>query len=539
MSTTFHTTTDTKEIIELFTLCGTEWGGLLSAEEFGKLQTQMFVQLEKQGKKPRGFYLKDIKTKEIVASVVVEHFKGFYKDIDRAIGGVNATPDPLLIGVEHVTFLRLAYVFTHKDHRGQGLAESLIKKAIEYTEEEIIKEKIETSNSNKKDNFKDMVTSHGSIDYSLAKYYLSKKYFWFLYSAVGTFYERFGFKPYPLDFYKVPIQSQKDLVEQLLHPKDQNGGKKLRLLDGKNVQDKGLIDFILQSKELEIVTELNKNISHSELSGRKSSSSLTSITDILHLTKLNTGGGGPSTAPQGLSSITENLAKLNTIDGRRRSSVIHQAVPKVAIKPDSGFFQLIAEGSVYSANNATTKQSQDVVKYSNIQGAILTNELQNKTHFIIWNEVQHDRHLIIMGMGELKSDFMGTVFDTGIGAGSGMSKRRGSSFTGLNDLGGYNFQDLDILLSTAGYIGSKRKGNNESTIFVSVNDLPTNIPTTVLHDYFLNYLNNQHGEVIKERVEFYQDAEEKLGILPMLKRFGNNSHEFELDWISNCMWSWG
>ena len=40
------------------------------------------------------------------------------------------------------------------------------------------------------------------VDKQLANYYLSKEYIWYLYSGVNTYYERFGFKSYPLDFMK-------------------------------------------------------------------------------------------------------------------------------------------------------------------------------------------------------------------------------------------------------------------------------------------------------------------------------------------------
>ena len=101
------------------------------------------------------------------------------------------------------------------------------------------------------------------VDQTLVQHYLGKKYVWFLYSAIGKTYEKFGFKEYPLEGYKIDqnlsLGKTYLFVEKLLAseaPKE--AGKKLRLLDGDRTQDRDLIDQILQGKQLEILTDLNK-----------------------------------------------------------------------------------------------------------------------------------------------------------------------------------------------------------------------------------------------------------------------------------------
>lgn len=365
--TTFHTTTDEKEFREIFSLCGTEWAGTATSQQFGDLYTKALLKHAAKGVNPRGFMLRDQKTKELLTCVIVERYKGYFKSVDKSsVLSSNAPPDPSSIGVNSVTFLHVGYVFTEKDQRGKGLAESLIKKAIEYTEKEIIEDEIAKSNPKKKDNFKSMVTNDDNgIDYKLANYYLGKKYFWYLYSAVSTFYERFGFKGYPLEAYKIPLQPNGE-AEELLHQILKTGstaGKKLRFLRRSNKQDLALIEFIFQSKELEILTELNKNISHSELFGSSNSqSSLTNMSDILTMGNLQLG--------LSLTSISETTTGGST-GVRRKSSVVHQAIPKVAIKPILDIFDSNAEVSIQYASYSATTDNQEAVQFADIQGQYL------------------------------------------------------------------------------------------------------------------------------------------------------------------------
>ena len=138
-----------------------------------------------------------------------------------------------------------------------------------------------------------MAVTDGEVDRQLANYYLGKEYFWVLYSGAGTFYEKFGFKSYPLDYYDIPTsiidEGQRLLLHGLMFGEDDARvvGKKLRMLHQSNPQDVELVQFILQNKELEIVTELNKMLFHSELAGNhKSSSSLTNMTNVLQMSKI-------------------------------------------------------------------------------------------------------------------------------------------------------------------------------------------------------------------------------------------------------------
>ncbi|ABN67106.2 predicted protein [Scheffersomyces stipitis CBS 6054] len=528
----FHVTNDYDKLLAMYSMCGSEWSGKLTPEEFGEVESKSHLDFLNSGGEIQGFYLEDSSNGNVVATTVVKRMKGFYKAVDKS-NAISSIPDPTLIGVKNISLLLIAYVFTHRDYRKRGLAQSVVSQAICHTESQIIKEKINESND-EKGSFKNMVVTDGEIDEELANYYLSKEYFWYLYSGAGLFYEKFGFKAFPLDFYKVPSSSltvsRVELIEQLVDSSPMNqSGKSLKWLRGSNVQDQELIKFILQSKELEIVTELNKSIFHSELQGnQKSSSSLTSMSSLLHMTKAD--------SENVLHSITEVGSKVSEKSGtRRRSSVHHFSTPKIAVKPDYRILQRNVASETAAASKATNQDT--ALAFTDIQGAILTNELQQKSYYIIWNSLTIGR-LYVLSVGELK-------FEPYSSAGILPGRRRRSSFTGLNELGGYNFQDLDILLSIANYVGQKRELADPTGIYVSINDLPTNIPTELLYDYLNSYLGSASDASRKEqsseeeRTSLVPGGSQSLGVLPMLKIFGKKTPEFDLDWIASGMWSWG
>lgn len=540
----FRISNSPSKLLELYSLCGTEWGGKLSPKQFAEVLTANHQRSIELGENPNGFYFEDEETGNVVATAIVSKIKGFHKDADRSLA-ISSVPDPGLFGVRNITFLFISNVFTHKDYRNKGLAKSLIEKAIEFTEDDIVQGHIDLSDAKKNDSFKSMTVSDGKVDKQLADYYLGKQYFWVLYSGVKTYYERFGFKPFPLEFYKVPTSiladDQEALIKNLINKAETNDpsttGKHLRLLHGSKKQDQDLIQFIFQNKELEILTELNKLIFHSELAGTyKSSSSITNLSSVLQMSKL-----GSNSA---LSAITETDANKSKETPLRRKSSVHQlSVPKIAFKPDYNNFTRLV-----SLEHATAKVvgTDDAIRFTDIQGAIFTNDLQQKSYYIIWSTFKLQT-LTILGMGELKMDMFANLADP-TGMGGAPRSRRGSSFGGINELGGFNFQDLDILLNVACYVSKNRPLPNHDSVYVSVNDTPSNIPAPVLHDYFLNYLPKTFDKVNEPkddsskkstRVEFITDADTHLGILPMIKKFGSTSPEFELDWNSSGLWSWG
>lgn len=535
----FRVTNAPDKLLEVYSLCGTEWGGKLSPRQFGETLTQNHLKDLENGKKTNAFYFEDSETGKIVTCAVVKPMKGFYKDADRS-QAISSVPDPSVFGVRHVTMLLLCYVFCHKDYRGKGLANELIEKAIEYTESKLIEKHIEQSNEKANDSFKNMVVNDGQVDESMASYYLGKQYFWVLYSGVSEYYKRFGFKSYPLDFFKVPTsiinEEQEKLVKMLINKESISDssltGKHLRFLHASKPQDQEIIKFIFQDKELEILTDMNKLIFHSELAGsHKSSSSLTNLSSMLQMSKL-----GSNVA---LTAINEGTGDPSTI--RRKSSIQEISVPKISFKPDySSFYNMV------SLEQASAKVVGDELglEYTDIQGAILTNDLQQKSHYILWCSFKQQM-LCILAIGELKLDMFSNVADP---TGRGGRSRRGSSFTGLNDMGGFNFQDLDLLISTACLVAKNRPIPKQESVFVSVNDLPTNIPVPVLYDYFLNYLPKNFEDVhsphddstpVEKSVEILTNADVSLGVLPMLRKFGRNSSEFNLDWTSDGLWSWG
>ncbi|KAI5956330.1 hypothetical protein KGF54_000805 [Candida jiufengensis] len=548
----FNKTEDISKLKELFELCGTQWGGPLTPEEFGTTISKGFEEFIKyKGGKLVGFYLEDTSNNKIVACTIIRHEKALYKPADRS-SMISSTPDPSLFGVKNITALLVSFVFTHEDYRKQGLAESCLSQAIESTESTIIQDSLDKSIDSHVDNFKKMTLDDntGETDRSLANYYLGKEYVWFLYSGVDTYYERFGFKPYPMDFYQIPLpaltEGQESLIKNLIEDsekdqqtspdkKSRSVGKRIKLLNWDNKQDQEVIEFILQTKELEILSELNKLMFHSELqSDHKSSSSLTGLNNILSMSKQH---GGSSNV---LSSIVEqsfNPQGSSVADGpRRKSSALNQTISKFAIKPSYAEFR----------SKAITEQgfakSKEELEFAKIEGAIITNDLQKRSYYILWNSLKGE--FFITGMGEISYESVLPATN---------QPRRGSSFTGLNDLGGYNFQDLDILISLALYNARHRSSKFENVYF-STNDTPNDIPDPVMYDFFINYLpfssyaSDEHHEAKKEekakgeeknKINLINNGSKQVGVLPMVRKFGTNKTEFELNWLSNGMWCWG
>ncbi|KAG7194762.1 uncharacterized protein KQ657_004442 [Scheffersomyces spartinae] len=541
-----------EELIQVFSVSKDEWGKAMTPQGYLHHYTLEFERQREEGKNIKAFYIKDIESGVIVASCIVNPKPGFFKEADRS-QAIASIPDPTSFGVKNVTGLHVEMVFVNKDYRGKGLGEAVVERSIEYVEKSLIDKELEASDVNAVDSFANMVKdSLGKVDSVLANYYLSKKYIWHLYSGVGdTFYSRFGFKKYPIPLYLMPFDSftfMNETLDFLL--KDSNKGqqsfpvvpgKLLQLLEAGNPQHQRIIESIYQSKELEIMMELNKTTFHLQLSGLlNSSSSLTNMNNILSYSK--THGGFGSSAAISEMAVFEDIEERSDTDSqtptlRRKSSVMHSAVSKFAMKPDYLQFCNFAKGDTIIGRLKSELETLDEKKADtkswNIQGAILTNELQRKSYYIIWQCLLGGSVFFILSMGEVSGDI------TGNGALSVLpfpNRRRGSSFTGLNDLGGINFQDLDILLSAAARVANLRQPLYSKAFFVSPNDLPTDIPVTVVHDYFMNYLSSKRTESSKP-IEFHEDAS-KLCVLPMLKRFGDTSPTFDLDWIYSGMWSW-
>ena len=546
----FKSTQDLTKLKELFTLCGSEWGGPLNPNEFGEVFTQSIEEYVKGGIKVEGFYIEDTSKDLVVATVIIKHLKGLYKPADRS-SMISSTPDPSLFGIKNITSLLVSFVFTHQDYRRKGLAEKCISQAIAATEKEIVEEHLQKSDESANDNFRKMTLDNftGEVDQQLANYYLGKEYVWFLFSGVQTYYKRFGFKSFPIEFYEIPVkeltegqetvlkQLIQDLEQQKQHEQDAKSrvlGKRIKLLDWDSKEDQEVIQFILQTKELEILAELNKLTYHSELQGdRRSSTSLANMSNILSMTKI----GSHSTLSAIGETANTGIPKGGPEDAsRRKSSVLNQTVPKFAIKPSFADYKSKVVSALGYAKSEKSK------KFTKLQGAIITNDLQRRSYYILWNSLKGE--FFITGMGEL-------IYESVLP--SANPQRRGSSFTGLNDLGGYNFQDLDILISAALYTAKNRSAKFEN-VYVSARDLPSEIPDAVMHDFFMNYLpfssyaSDEHKEKRSEakststeehKVELLSDSGKKVGVLPMVRQFGSTKSEFEIDWLDNGMWCWG
>lgn len=536
----FNSTVEPKKLTDLFALCGSEWSGPLTAQEFGQSESKKLVNFILSGRVGRGFYL-ETKTGEVVAVCVVSHHKAFYKDISSSAG--YTVPDPSAFGVGNITALRLSYVFTAKEHRGKGLSTRLVRKAIEYTEDEILKKELAKLDELKKDSFKLMVTSDGKVDRPLLNHYLRKKFMWYLYSAVGTYYGKFGFKGFALDGYRIPLSlagsETQELVKKLVSPDAalHAVGKRIRFLEGSKQLDIDLIEFILQGRELELLTELSKLLYHSDLRGsQKSSLSLTNIASALSVQKLGSSNE--------LSAISELLGSATISDQqglRRKSSVKQFPMPKFALKPDMANLKKLYAAEAKRGEYGTPENA----KYAGLRGAILTNELQQKSFYILWTVVMGAQFQIV-GMGELKHDLFGAMADP-YGFTNPVGRRRSSSFTGINEMGGFNFQDLDILVNAAVLV-AKGRGSPEPGIYVSMNDLPSDIPAPVLHDFFLNYLpshgnavlvKGQEGAKHENTVEYIENFSNACQLFPMLRRFGSDNPAFDIDWVGSSMLTWG
>lgn len=526
MTIEFGYTRDPEKVDEIYAISSVEWNGGLSTQDYCLVERTRFTFLKEKGTNPILFYLRDTESGKLVTSTGVFEVKGLFKRAPSP-NAINTVPDIGLIGVNNATFLCVTHVFTHPEYRKKGLALQLIEKAIEYVENELIEKEIANSNDSP-DSFRNNVVTDGHIDRSLANYYLSSKYFWYLYSAVGSYYEKAGFKPYPIDFFKVPLSLVNDesqtVVEDLIHGTGSHFGKSIKLLSADSRTDQDLIQFILQSKEIEMVSELNKLSFHSELQGqRKSSTSLQSISSLQMspLSHQNLLSSIPGTGLTKLEPKTSHGDEEET--NRRRSSVVTTRSAKVAIKPDYNFLSMMhrAEQKAFSIST-----NDEVKKYANVQGAIITNKLQQKSYYILWATLML-RRTYILGMGEVQYEQL-PVGPFGAGG-----ARRRSSFTGINELGAHNLKDLEILLTVACYITKKRQ-RNDGYVYVSTTELPFEIPDEVLHDFLTNYMNTN---VMKEdKIE--RVTSEEIQTLPMLRKFGSKTSEFDLDWNFVGAYSW-
>ncbi|OBA19525.1 hypothetical protein METBIDRAFT_73653 [Metschnikowia bicuspidata var. bicuspidata NRRL YB-4993] len=531
----FQTTVEPQKFKQILSLPGTEWSGLLSAAEFGEIEAKLLVDFILQGNPGRAFYLES-KTGDILACCVITQHKALCKE--AGVSTIGTVPDPSLFGVNNATAIRLSYVFVAKDARGSGLMGVLVPKAIEYTEAEILKKELAKS-SDRKDSFKLMVQTGGRVDQTLARHYLAKKYVWYLYSAIGLAYTKYGFKAYPLEGYQISLDlargSTGQLVERMLSPdRPTDVGKTLRLLDGKNPQDRNLIDLVLQGRQLELLTDLNRNVYHSELRGDLHSSlSLTNLSSVLS----NCRPGSSSETADIMAQFKETF--LGTT-GKRQSSILLLACPKFAILPN-----LLEIDQKFAGIRKTALKvgSEENVRYADYYGAVLTNELQQKSFYILWMSLK-GKEFTIVAMGEMKLDMFAAMAGPRGPRHPGPPRRK-SSLTGLNEMGGFNFQDLDLLVNAAVYVARKQAvGAEGGSVHVNVNDLPTSIPKPVLHDFFLNYLPKAYDSHTEKpissdgrlvQVLSFTDMED----LPMLRKYGCSSADFELDWVGNSLITWG
>ena len=92
----FKSTEDPKIIEQLYTLCGTEWGGKLTPEQFGSAQAKGNFKYVDEGGRILSYYIEDANTGTIVATTSVKFCKAFYKPADRS-SAISSIPDPSLL----------------------------------------------------------------------------------------------------------------------------------------------------------------------------------------------------------------------------------------------------------------------------------------------------------------------------------------------------------------------------------------------------------------------------------------------------------
>lgn len=531
----FKSTIEPAKLKQIFELSIATEDNFPNAEKIGAFLSKKLVAFILSGRYGRGFYLEN-KQGEVVAGMVVAHHRAVYKEPSK---GPGALQDPVSFGVSNILGLRVSHVYVRKDISKEEVENRLLKKAIESVEDELLKKELAKS-SDKPDGFKHMVTtSESKIDPALSNYYMSKKYFWFSYSDPSKVFGKFGFKSSPVEGYSIPSNYLKSetttLVEKMLSlNRDPSVGKTLKLLDSDLQSDQDMIRMILQEIELETLSQLNKSTFHSELSGGiRSSLSLTNVDFALNSVKLGSFNE--------LTAISESMAATTLNEPtsptdaaqRRKSSAFLVAVPRFSLLPD---FQYLANG--YDYQKFVAEENGELNPYTSIQGALLTNELQGKTFYVLWRILKR-LHFQIVCMGELKMDMFGSISNI-VQFNDPPQRRRGSSFTGINEMGGFNFQDLHLLILTAVFVANKKSQLKDKTVYVLVNDLPMTVPTSLLHDFFCNYMPDKlEGEDAnsKDGIEYIEDFK-RYNLEPMLRKFGSLSSNFEIDWIRNSMMHW-
>lgn len=528
----FKSTIEPLKLKQIFQLAEDNNLEALTREQVGQFLSKKLVNFILSGRIGRGFYLEN-KKGELVAGVIVTHHRAMYKEPSK---NQSAFPDPSTFGIAPISGLRISHIYVRDDYREEGVTTRLIKKTIDHLEDELLQKEL-TKSPDRPDGFKQMVTnSEGKIDQSLADYHLSKKYFWFLHSNCENVFEKFGFRAYPLEGYKIPASFLKsetiNLIEKMLDKDIKHDvGKTLKLIDVSDNTDRDMVRLLLQDIELEIISQLNKSTYHTDLSGGiRSSLSLTNVESAISAAKMGSFNE--------LSAISEQMADTSISESRpssserRTSSAFLVGVPRFCLLPDYSYGEIGSEFEEFVAEKDTSKD----LKYASIQGAILTNELQTKTFYILWRIINGTQFHII-GMGELKMNAVGAVGALG---GVPPIRRRGSSFSGINDMGGFNFQDLDILVSTALYVANKKfTDGKKMSVHVSVNDLPMTIPTPVLHDFFTSYMpqrlyNVSENSTKEDAIEYIADFK-VYKLLPMLKKYGKPNLATEIDWIRNSL----
>lgn len=495
----FGSTTDPEKAAQIYGLCALEWGCGLNAKQFGSVERQRFEENHAHHRYNVGYYYEDNETGEVVALTFVLSIPGFFKHVDTSS---TAIPLLLLIGVQPMTALLVGHVFTAKSVRGQGLASKLVANAIAATEDDCLRRELD-----KDPEFARTVRGDdGRIDHDVANHYLAKKYVWYLNSAVGGYYERFGFKGYPVDAFMIPFslvgQEEEEMLVKAMELGEKMRDRLIKILKAGDEADLALIRYILQNKELQIVADLNKTNYHPQLSQRRRSLNL--------LTQIQ------------LAARFQNPAMAAMANG-----VEPEKPHRVAFIPDYTFLHGM---HIIEQAELSFLWGGDQAKYHQIVGAIITNHATGQLHYVLWATQKYHKFVVLL---------VGRI-DYHPNPGESVRHRRPLMVALMAELDIlHNYSDLELVMRVACIVG-KRRLPQQPGLYICAPDLPLEMPEAATLDFVTNYIAHQVPKDSENQVKLYSGDEFAKQMLPMLKKFGsNNPADVDFDWVYPSRLNWG
>lgn len=495
----FGSTTDPDKAAQIYGVCALEWGCGLNAKQFGAVERRRFEDNHAHHRYNVGYYYEDNETGEVVALTFVLSFPGFFKHVDTSL---TAIPSLLLIGVQPMTVLLVGHVFTAKKARGNGLASKLVANAIAATEDDFLRKEM----ARDPELARTVTNANGSIDHEVANHYMAKKYVWYLNSAVGSYYERFGFKGYPMDAFMIPFllvsDDETNAIVKAMALGEIVNDKLIKVLTADCEADQALIRYILQNKELQIVADLNKTNYHPQLSQRRRSLNL--------LTQIQMAGKFSNPAMASMQNPMEP-----------------EKPHRVAFTPDYHFLHgmhLVEQAQLQF------QWGGDQAKYHGIVGAIITNHATGQLHYVLWaTQKYHKFFILLTGRIDYNPHPEQAV------------RHRRPLIVALMAEGEllHNYSDLELVIRVACVVGRQRLPNQPG-LYICATDLPVEMPEAANLDFVTNYLARQVPKDSEHQVKLYSGDEFAQQMLPLLKKFGSKAAaDVDFDWVHPSRLNWG